>query len=177
MNRFPSSPGRGRSALPGAVSFCYVQYQTALELGHGRRRQRMFVAICLAALAAAVTDPAPGQTKVAIPAQVPPPQPVPMPPTPVGAASFRNDLKTPVVLQGVTRLPGNKQQRGAPIIIAPGKTVTEFNVPAGLRVHNIYDANQPARVLAREVQVGVLPGRPVNRIIQQLPNGQTVIVP
>jgi hypothetical protein len=135
--------------------------------------QRMFVAICLAAaLAAAVAafpPPPPPVVPMPVPAQVPQPQ------TPVGAASFRNDLKTPVIIQGVTRLP-NKMQRGAPIIIAPGKTVTEFNVPAGVRVYNIYDANQPRIKLASDVQVGVLPGRPTRCVIRQHPNAPKIAV-
>ena len=95
---------------------------------------------------------------------------------PSGAVSFRNELTIPVVLQGVSQLKAGIK-RGAPIVIAPGKSATEFNAPAGMRIYNVYDANQPQRVLGRNVQVAVFPGRPVVRVVRQDANMQIVVAP
>jgi hypothetical protein len=61
---------------------------------------------------------------------------------------FRNDLKVPVIVQGIN----NMQRRGQPFVVQPGKTVWENNLPAGIRYYNIYEASQ-TRIL--------LPNRPV----------------
>jgi hypothetical protein len=121
-----------------------------------RTFQRMFAAICLTA-ALAVSAPAQG------------------PAVPVGSASFRNDLAIPVVIQGVSQVKGGLK-RGVPIVIAPGKSATEFGVPAGMRFYNIYDANQPQRKLASDLQVTIFPGRPAIRILRQNANMQIVII-
>ena len=116
--------------------------------------QRVFLAICLTAALAAPTL---AQGVV-----------------PAGAATFKNNLTVPVVVQGVSRV-GPLMKRGAPMVIAPGKSLTEFGVPAGVRTYNVYDANQPQKKLAENVQVPVYPGRPVVRVIRQLPNMQIVV--
>jgi hypothetical protein len=119
--------------------------------------QRMFAAICLTAALAVPAAPAMAQAVV-----------------PAGAVSFRNNLTIPIVVQGYSQV-GPAMKRGAPMVIAPGKSITEFNVPAGMRVYNVYDANQLQRKLARDVQVPVFPGRPAVRSIRQNANMQIVI--
>ncbi|HEX3314317.1 MAG TPA: hypothetical protein VHR72_05460 [Gemmataceae bacterium] len=118
--------------------------------------QRVFLAICLTA---GLAVPTLAQGVV-----------------PAGAASFRNNLTVPVVVQGYSKV-GPLLKRGAPMVIAPGKSLTEFGVPAGVRVYNVYDANQPQRKLVSDVQVPVFPGRPVVRVIRQLPNKSIVVAP
>jgi hypothetical protein len=117
--------------------------------------QRMFMAFCLTAALAA---------------------PVRAQGVPAGSVTFRNDLTIPIIVQGVSRV-GPMAKRGAPMVIAPGKSITEFNVPAGMRVYQIYDGNQPQTNLVRDKQVGVFPGRPMALVVKQLPNMQIVVVP
>jgi hypothetical protein len=66
---------------------------------------------------------------------------------------FRNDLKTPVIVQGMS-LVGNMQRRGQPFLVGPGKTVWDNNLPMGIRYYTIYDANQQ-RILLRDSMVRV----------------------
>ena len=115
--------------------------------------QRVFIAICLTAALAA---PAHAQGVV-----------------PTGSATFKNNLTVPVIVQGVSKV-GPVLKRGVPMVIAPGKSLTEFGVPGGA-VYNVYDANQ--KNLARDVQVPIFPGRPAIRVIRQLPNMQIVVAP
>ena len=95
---------------------------------------------------------------------------------PIGSVGFRNDLKTPVIIQGVSQVNG-QLRRGQPLVVAPGRTAIDAALPIGMRVYTVYDANQPGRVLARDVPVAVLPGRPASRVVRQTPNGQVAIVP
>ena len=88
---------------------------------------------------------------------------------------FRNDLKTPVIIQGVSQI-GGMVRRGPPIVVLPGRLGGDFNVPAGRRIYNVYDANQPTRVLARDVTVNVLPGRNLSFAIKGAGN-QAMVVP
>src|SRR5271169_3469125 len=66
---------------------------------------------------------------------------------------FRNDLKTPVIVQGVS-LVNNMQRRGQPFLVNPGKTVWDNNLPVGQRYYTLYDANQQ-RILVRDRNVRV----------------------
>src|ERR1700730_12159983 len=66
---------------------------------------------------------------------------------------FRNDLKIPVIVQGVS-LVNNMQRRGQPFLVQPGKTVWDNNLPMGMRYYTIYDANQQ-RILLRDRNVPV----------------------
>src|SRR2546423_8791295 len=66
---------------------------------------------------------------------------------------FRNDLKAPVIVQGVSQV-GNMHRRGQPFLVRPGKTVWDNNVPNGMRYYTIYDANQQ-RIMVREQPVPV----------------------
>ncbi len=53
---------------------------------------------------------------------------------------FRNDLKAPVIVQGVSVI--NKvQRRGQAFRVEPGKTVWDSNLPLGIRYYTVYDAN------------------------------------
>src|SRR5262249_37094101 len=70
---------------------------------------------------------------------------------------FRNVLKSPVISQGTTVL-GGMVRRGQPVLVAPGKAGGDFNVPAGVRFYTVYDANQPTRVLAKDVRFEIPPG-------------------
>jgi hypothetical protein len=66
---------------------------------------------------------------------------------------FRNDLKIPVIVQGVS-LVNNMQRRGQPILVNPGKVVWDNNLPTGFRVYSVYDASQQ-RVLLRDRKVAI----------------------
>jgi hypothetical protein len=68
-----------------------------------------------------------------------------------GAAGicFRNELKSPVVVQGGTVVNG-MLRRGQPLIVYPGRLAWDSRLPRGTRIVTIYDANQPARVLFRD---------------------------
>jgi hypothetical protein len=67
---------------------------------------------------------------------------------------FRNDLKTPIIVQGVS-LVNKMQRRGQPFLVNPGKTVWDNNLPPGtLRIYTIYDANQQ-RILIQNLPINV----------------------
>jgi len=67
---------------------------------------------------------------------------------------FRNDLKTPIIVQGVS-LVNKMQRRGQPFLVNPGKTVWDNNLPPGtLRIYTIYDANQQ-RILIQNIPINV----------------------
>jgi hypothetical protein len=66
---------------------------------------------------------------------------------------FRNDLKIPVIVRGVS-IVNNMQKGGQPILVNPGKTVWDNNLPAGFRNYTVYDANQQ-RILIRAQNVRV----------------------
>jgi hypothetical protein len=62
------------------------------------------------------------------------------------AVAFRNELNTPVIVQGVSLINGMKKA-GQAMIILPGKTGAENNIPMGsVRFYTVVDANQPARI-------------------------------
>lgn len=78
----------------------------------------------------------------------------PMGPTGPGAGvGFRNDLKVPVIVQGVS-LVNNMPRRGQPILIQPGKTHWDNNLPQGFRFYTVYDANQ-SRILLKDARINV----------------------
>src|SRR5947207_1584336 len=75
----------------------------------------------------------------------------------VSTVTFRNDLKVAVQVQGASFV-GGMVRRGPALLILPGKTVTEFNVPAGAnRNYSVYDANQ-FRPLVRDQMIPIPPG-------------------
>lgn len=88
---------------------------------------------------------------------------------------FRNELKTPVIVQGTSSVNG-MIRRGLPIIIPAGRVAADSNVPLGTRLYSVYDANQPQRVLARDVQVNVIPARNITFGIRPIGN-QVGLVP
>ena len=102
--------------------------------------------------------------------------PVPAPVQATGSASFRNDLKVPVIVQGISQVNG-VLKRGQPLLVAPGKTAGDFNVPAGVRAYSVYDANQPTRVLVKDAAITIAAGRTQPFVVRSLPNGQTAIAP
>jgi len=61
---------------------------------------------------------------------------------------FRNNLKTPVIVQGASVVNG-MLRRGQPLLIAPAKIGWDNNLPPGVRFITIYDANQPSNILFR----------------------------
>ena len=57
--------------------------------------------------------------------------------------SFHNQLKIPVIVQGTTVINGMRK-RGMALLVLPGKTVSDNNVPANsIRFYDVYDANRP----------------------------------
>jgi hypothetical protein len=95
---------------------------------------------------------------------------------PVASINFRNDLNAPVIIQG-TSITGGMIRRGQPVLVAPGKSGGEFNVPAGVRFYTVYDANQPTRVLARDVRFEIPAGANLVISVRVHPNNQVVLVP
>jgi hypothetical protein len=88
--------------------------------------------------------------------------------------SFRNDLKTPVIVQGASVVRG-MLRRGPPLLILPGKTASDRLLPLGPRVYTIYDANQPNSILFRDqIRYG---GVPLQFVIQLGPGGNVQVVP
>ena len=93
----------------------------------------------------------------------------------VVSIGFRNELKTPVIVQGISKING-MVRRGPPILVPAGRMSGDFNVPPGLRVYSVYDAKQPSRVLARDVPVTVLPGRNLSFAIRGV-GAQAALIP
>lgn len=77
----------------------------------------------------------------------------PMPSIGIG---FKNDFKVAIIVQGWSNVDG-QQRRGQPLLINPGKTAWDNNVPSapGKRFYTIYDANQPSKVYLRDFAVPV----------------------
>jgi hypothetical protein len=88
--------------------------------------------------------------------------------------SFRNDTKTTVLLQGASVVKG-VQRRGQPILIREGKSAFDNNVPVGIRLITIVDANQPSRVLYRD-SIPVPPGRDIALVIRPMPNNPNRVI-
>lgn len=81
---------------------------------------------------------------------------------------FRNDTKFALVVQGTSSING-MLRRGQPLLLPPGRTATEFNVPVGFRLYSIFDANQPTQVLLRDKAIMIQPGRDLALTIVQSP--------
>jgi hypothetical protein len=71
-------------------------------------------------------------------------------PKPAAAAviGFQNKLKMSITVEAATVV-GGRVNRDNSLLIDPGKVAWHLNVPNGHRFINIYDANQPARLLFR----------------------------
>lgn len=95
---------------------------------------------------------------------------------PGAAVLFRNQTKGPVIVQGISSV-GGMVRRGQPVVVAPGQGGGDFNVPAGARVYSVYDANQPSRVLAKDVPFNIPAGTNLLIAIRVLPNNQVALVP
>ncbi len=63
---------------------------------------------------------------------------------------FQNRLQMPVLIQGASNING-MIRRGQPIVLLPGRTGIDPNVPSGLRQISVYDATQPSQLLLRQV--------------------------
>ncbi len=72
-------------------------------------------------------------------------------PTSVG---FRNETKNAIVVQGFTVVKGI-ERRGQPVLLPPNRSNFDMNVPMGIRVYSVYDANQPANILLREFPIPI----------------------
>jgi hypothetical protein len=117
-----------------------------------RRIITYFMATTLMAVMAFVASPAQAQSSAAV--------------------GFRNELKTPVLVQGFTIVNGT-QRRGPAILVAPGRTAWDNNVPAGDRYYTVYDGNTPRVVLLRDARVSVTPRSELFFLIR--PNGPSRI--
>jgi hypothetical protein len=62
---------------------------------------------------------------------------------------FKNQLPIPIIIQGESIVNG-ALRRGPVLLIHPGKTVWDTNVPPGKRRVIVYEANQPNRTLHQE---------------------------
>lgn len=61
------------------------------------------------------------------------------------AVGFRNELKTPVIVQGYTII-NNMKKYGRAMVIAPGKVDAEA-IPAGtVRFYTVVDGNRPNQI-------------------------------
>ncbi len=88
--------------------------------------------------------------------------------------SFRNDTKTTVLLQGASIVKG-VQRRGQPIVIREAKSAFDNNVPVGVRLITIVDANQPSRILFRD-SIQVPAGRDLPLVIRSVPGNPNRVV-
>jgi hypothetical protein len=70
------------------------------------------------------------------------------------AVAFRNDMKTPVIVQGTT-IVNRMPKRGQALVVPPGKTQLDLNIPPGIRFYTIVDANQPGIVYVKDLPVPV----------------------
>src|SRR5262245_33744741 len=64
--------------------------------------------------------------------------------------AFRNELNLPIVVQG-TSIVNNMVRQGRPFLLYPNKSGMDQIPAAGNRLIVIYDANQPSRVLYKDV--------------------------
>ena len=99
---------------------------------------------------------------------------------------FKNDVKNAAILiQGASKFNG-MIRRGQPIVLLPGRTGFDPNIPPGLRQITIIDANQPNRILLRQtipvpptnqnlyfsIQEANAPGPFPLRLVPLVPRGQ-----
>lgn len=99
-----------------------------------------------------------------------------------GGIGFQNKLSQPIVVQGASVVNG-MNRRGQPIVVVPGRIAWDVNLPPTQRQITIYDANQPNRVLFRQVVpfagldvlysvVPNIPGSPMPVRLQLVPGNQ-----
>jgi hypothetical protein len=88
------------------------------------------------------------------------------------AVAFRNEMKTPVIVQGTTIVNG-MPKRGQALVIQPGQKQLEFNVPPGIRYYMVFDAARPSIVLVRNLPVPVQ-GNDLSFVIRGTPPKVTV---
>jgi hypothetical protein len=97
---------------------------------------------------------------------------------PTVSIAFRNDLKSPIIVQGHSVVSG-MQRRGQPVAVAAGKINFDNAVPAGVRYITVFDPSQPSRPLLQNVPIQVPPGRDLQVLIRTAPNNakRIIIVP
>ena len=97
----------------------------------------------------------------------------------VGGIAFKNEFPGPIIVQGTSKI-NNMVRNGQPILIQPGRVGWDLNVPPGPRLINIFDANQPQRILLQNKQVpfqnrdlyfSVLPINPLRVDLKERPPG------
>jgi hypothetical protein len=97
---------------------------------------------------------------------------------PTVSIAFRNDLKSPIIVQGHSVVSG-MQRRGQPVAVPAGKINFDNAVPAGVRYITVFDPSQPSRPLLQNVPIQVPPGRDLQVLIRTAPNNakRVIIVP
>jgi hypothetical protein len=88
--------------------------------------------------------------------------------------TFRNDLKTPIIVQGASVFKG-VLVKGQPIVIQPGQSAVDAKLAPGKRTIVISDANVPGRVLHR--QVILFNGNDLDVTVTTAPTGTIGLVP
>lgn len=91
------------------------------------------------------------------------------------SVAFRNDSNVSVIVQGWTVI-NNMPRRGQPILVQPGKAVSDRSLPAGIRYISIYDAKQPTRVYLRDQRLDVPRGGDLAVVIRSSPNNSQRMV-
>lgn len=96
---------------------------------------------------------------------------------PTAAIAFRNETMGPVIIQGVSRI-NNMPRRGQPILVPPSRVGFDLNVPGGVRLINIYDAQQPSRILLNDFAVPVQ-SREISLVIRPHPmhRDRVIVIP
>ena len=115
---------------------------------------RIISALCTAGLLLGLTATAPAQ--------------------PGATVGFRNETKNTVIVQGYSIVRG-APRKGQPVVLTPARIGLDNNVPTGPRFYNVYDANQPSRVLLRDYSVPVT-GNDQFFALRQGPNPARVMI-
>ncbi len=94
-------------------------------------------------------------------------------PAAAAGIAIKNDLPVPVVIQG-TSIVNGMIRRSPPLLIPPGKTAIDVNVPPGIRSISIFEAKQPPRRMVPDVAVPVQ-NRDLFFSLQPLPGGRVAL--
>lgn len=90
------------------------------------------------------------------------------------SVGFHNETKQSILIQGVTMVNG-KPKQGQPLLVTPGKTGFDANVPPGIRIITIYDSAKTKMILLQTpVQVQ---NRDIVLAVRVGPNGQLFLAP
>jgi hypothetical protein len=88
---------------------------------------------------------------------------------------FRNDLKTPIFVQGESLVDG-MIRKSQPVLIYPGRVGWDLRLPPGNRWITIADANVPGRILLRR-QIIPFQGQDLRFLVRPFPGGLIRLVP